>query len=89
MNFNLYSLEMPERPEERLLRVNIKLFFFKGGEVISCPSDLLLENSDMCQLTEQGLEENILIHNYKRVLAESTEGKQFIWCCKWSDKREL
>jgi len=43
----------------------------------------------MYQLTEQELEENILIHNYRRVLAESTEGKQFMWCCKWSDKREL
>lgn len=46
LNFNLYVLEMPERPKERFLRMNIKLgfFFFKGVEVISCPSDLLLEN---------------------------------------------
>lgn len=32
----------------------------------------------MYQLTEQGLEENIVIQNYRRILAESTESKQFI-----------
>lgn len=30
----------------------------------------------MYQLTEQGPEKNIVIHSYRRILAESTERKQ-------------